>query len=157
MITLLAREQPAVDASSISGYYVHSPMQASPGYLSVITNWDGQWYESIAEEGYRSPAADDPQAASARWAWAFLPLFPLTCRAVMQLTGLSFSVAATAINLVAGAVAVILLHRLLEQQGGRVLAVCGVSLVCCFVPARCCRPHTASRSPCYCLSRRCWP
>lgn len=29
------------------GYTVYSPTPASPGYLTAITNWDGQWYLRI--------------------------------------------------------------------------------------------------------------
>ena len=41
MISLAARHQVAL-YQTIPGYYVNTPMPASPSYLSVVTNWDGQ-------------------------------------------------------------------------------------------------------------------
>lgn len=116
-------------------YYVNSPTPAAPGYLRAITNWDGQWYQQIAVNGYRIPASGDPHASDVLWSWAFPPGFPLTARFVMQLTGLDFPIAATVVNLVAGAAAMVVLFRLLERTGGHFLAASGVALTCCFVTA----------------------
>ena len=118
--------------------FVHQPIPADPGYWGVLTNWDGQWYEYIATEGY--PAAGAAAAATGQnpnpyMAWAFPPLFPLTVRGVMLLSGVSMPVAATMANLAFGAAAMIILYRLLERTGGRTLAASGVLLSSCFMAA----------------------
>ena len=51
MISLSARTQVAL-THTLPGYYVYTPTPASPGYLDAITNWDGQWYQRIVEQGY---------------------------------------------------------------------------------------------------------
>jgi len=35
---------------------------ASPGYFDLLTNWDGQWYQDVAQNGYPAhlPRAGDP-------------------------------------------------------------------------------------------------
>ena len=134
-IALASSRQIALDQSTIDGLFVHTPTPADPGYWAIITNWDGQWYESIAQDGYQTPHAGDPNAGDQLWAWAFPPLFPLLVRGAMLLTGASFPVAATALNLTLGATAMVLLFRLLDRTGGRTLATSGVALTCCFISA----------------------
>jgi len=130
---LASRSQPALPFS-FAGLYVQSPMPAAPGYLGVITNWDGQWYKSIAVDGYQltSGGQTDPDKS---WAWAFLPVFPMTVRGLMWLTGMGFAEAASVINFVAGGAAMVLLYRLLERPGGRFLAASGVALTSTFISA----------------------
>lgn len=132
VLVVAAKSQPALSLNF--GQYLQSPMPASPGYLGVITNWDGQWYKSIAVDGYQMPAGDgsDPNRS---WAWAFLPLFPMLVRAFMWLTGMGFAGAATVVNLTAGAAAMLVMYKLLEKPGGRFLAASGVALSCTFITA----------------------
>jgi len=134
MISLSARTQIAL-THTLPGYYVHTPTPASPGYLDAITNWDGQWYQRIVEQGYAVTAV----GAFDQWAKAFAlnqpPLFPLTVRALMAATGLGFGVAATIVNLVAGGVTMLLLYRLLEPYAGRFVAASAVALLCTFMSA----------------------
>src|SRR5690348_312046 len=37
-------------------YFVHTETPASPGLSGVLANWDGQWYERIATDGYPTAA-----------------------------------------------------------------------------------------------------
>jgi len=140
MISLSARTQIALTHTLPGyivspGYTVYSPTPASPGYLTAITNWDGQWYLRIVEQGYDVTAVGDYE----QWAKAFAlnqpPLFPLMVRAVMWATGLGFGAAATAVNLLAGSVMVLLLYRLIEPFAGRFVAGSAVALLCTFVSA----------------------
>jgi len=72
----------------------------------VLTRWDASWYLIIAEYGYpRNP----PQGASSL---GFFPLYPLMTRGVEAVTGLGFKTSAVAVNMVAGAVAAVLVWRL---------------------------------------------
>src|ERR1035437_486827 len=42
VISLAARQQVALPSPEHPGIYQFSPHPASPGYLGLITNWDGQ-------------------------------------------------------------------------------------------------------------------
>lgn len=106
-------------------YFVWHPMPAHPGYWGVVTNWDGQWYRFIAEAGYLPASVDG--SATAGWAWAYPPGYPSAVAAVMRLTGASFPVAATVISIVAGAMAMVLMYRYVDQQAGPVNAVAAVA------------------------------
>ncbi|MGA1263924.1 MAG: mannosyltransferase family protein [Prochlorothrix sp.] len=62
-----------------------SPHLENPWF--ILTHWDGEWYRSIAEQGYSY--APDGQEYNV----AFFPLFPLLVRGLMAI-GLPFPVAA---------------------------------------------------------------
>jgi len=55
-------------------------------------------------------------------AWAFFPLFPYLVRGVMQVTGAEWAVAAPLVALVLGAVAAVVIHRLIEVGAPRAVA-----------------------------------
>jgi hypothetical protein len=134
MISLSARTQVAL-THTLPGYYVYAPTPASPSYLSAITNWDGQWYQRIVEQGYAVSAV----GTFDQWAKAFAlnqpPIFPLSVRALMWATGLGFGVAVTVVNLLVGAITVLLLYRLVEPYAGRFVAASAVALLCTFMSA----------------------
>ena len=136
MISLSARTQIALSHSypGNTGYLVYSPSPASPPYLSAITNWDGQWFFRIVEQGYDLTAVTSDEQF-ARTFTLRPPLFPMTIRAVMWATGLGFGAAATLVNLLVGSVTVLLLYRLIEPTAGRFVAGSAVALLCTFVSA----------------------
>jgi len=134
MISLSARTQVAL-THTLPGYYVYTPTPASPGYLDAITNWDGQWYQRIVEQGYAVTAVGSFEQWAKTFALNQPPLFPLTVRALMWATGLGFGVSATILNLLAGSVTVLLLYRLLEPYAGRFVAGSAVALLSTFVSA----------------------
>ena len=105
-----------------------------PGYLGVVSLWDGDWYRRIAEGGYPSvlPVKD---GLTQQNQWAFYPLFPALSRGVMNLTGASWAVAATAVALVAGAGLVLVLRSLMAPLVGDRLALWTVVLLCCYPAA----------------------
>jgi len=114
---------------------VYSPAPASPGYLTAITNWDGQWYLRIVEQGYDVTAITSYEQFAKAFALNQPPLFPMMIRAVMWATGLGFGAAATLVNLIVGSATVLLLYRLLESYAGRFVAASAVALLCTFVSA----------------------
>lgn len=122
-IILSAGQQVAL-SDARDDYYVYEPSPADPGYLGVVSNWDGQWYRQIATDGYQnpSPGASPQEARDTLWAWAFPPAYPMVVRGVMMLTSLSFPVAATIVSCLAGAAAMVLMYRLVVRTGGQFLA-----------------------------------
>ncbi len=108
---------------------------AEPSYLDVVRTWDGQFYQALAEEGYRAPAAGDPLAAGLEFAWTFPPVFPIAVRSGMWLTGGSFPVVATVLNLLVSAVAMVLLYGLVRRTAERWVALAVVGTTCFFVSA----------------------
>ena len=90
-----------------------------PDYWDMVVIWDGQWYRQIAEHGYPDGLPLNELGHVDYNAWAFFPLFPMLLLVVMA-TGLSFSLAATAVNLLAGAGAAVLLwHLVVSGPPGR--------------------------------------
>jgi len=135
VISLAARQQVALPSPAHPGIYQFTAHPASPGYLGLITNWDGQWYERIATLGYHLPGAGASGAKDTLWTYAFLPVFPTVVGAMMAVTGLSFAVCVTVVNLVAGAAAMVVMFALLERTAGRFVAGAAVLLTCCSVAA----------------------
>ena len=128
-----APRQQALAPGRKSGYFAAEPLPAHPGYLQLLTNWDGQWYQSIARHGYPSLTGGG-SSIDAQQAWAFPPGFPLLTRAVMAL-GVSFPIAALLLNLACGAAAMVLLFALVERRNGRFAAATAVATTCCFITA----------------------
>lgn len=128
MIVVAARHQIALDGS-IADYRTTSPTPAAPGYLGVATNWDAQWYWTIAQHGY---PASLPMRGNLVWLneWAFAPLYPLTVRGLMAVTGAGFAVTATVLTLVLSLVAVVLVHKLVAETAGPFPARATTLLLC---------------------------
>jgi hypothetical protein len=107
---------------------------APSGYLTTATNWDGQWYWEIADRGYPAELPRDPSGNVLQNPWAFFPAYPMTVRLIMAATGLGFPVAAVLVSLVAGAVATLLVYRLLapvtDRLGARLLVVMLNTFIC---------------------------
>jgi hypothetical protein len=135
IIAIAARGQVALPSPDHPGIYQFTPHPASPGYLGLITNWDGQWYERIATLGYHLPGPGSSGGKDALWTFAFLPVFPTVVGAMMALTGLSFALSATVVNLVAGGAAMVVMFALVERSAGRFAASTAVASTCCFVAA----------------------
>lgn len=105
---------PVVDADF---YKVAVPTPASPGYLGVVSNWDGQWFRSIAENGYPDTLPRTADGAILPNEWAFSGGYPTLVRAVMA-TGLDFPLAASLVSLTCFAAALVLLHRMVRSRMG---------------------------------------
>jgi len=135
VIAFAARAQVPLPSPDHPGIYQFTAHPGSPGYLALITNWDGQWYERIATDGYHLPSAGDPRASNALHAFAFLPVFPVLAGAMMTVTGQSFAVCATVLNLVAGGAAMVVMFTLVERTAGWIVAGAAVLFTCCFVAA----------------------
>lgn len=120
LIVHLGRDQLALDVGQ--GFYLYEPVPADPGYFRLLENWDGQWYRTIAEDGY---PRDLPRVEGEvqQNPWAFFPAFPMLVRLLMVLTQLPFGVVAGLLSLVCSTVALVLFHRLVARSGGTFVAL----------------------------------
>jgi len=131
-ILIVARHQIAL-SGIIDGYHVTLPSPADPGYATVASNWDGQWFMQIANVGYPDNLPRDSAGEVTMNAWAFPPAYPMLVRIVMAATGLNFYIAASTLSLVLGAVAVTVLFQLMQQATNHFTACATTVLTCTFV------------------------
>ena len=107
-------------------YVEEAKFPADPGYLKMLTNWDGQWYQSIAHHGYPSYLTLDQFGHVQMNQWAFFPLFPALTRLVMFVTADNFALAATIVSTICAGLAMVLLFRMVRESGGLFLATISV-------------------------------
>ncbi len=115
-------------------HYGTSADDAPLGYLTAVTRWDGQWYWEIAAHGYPAHLPVDAAGAVQENPWAFFPLYPYIVRAVMFVSRQDFPIAASIVSLTFGALAMMVLYRLVARRHGHlggVLAVLGLSTFVC--------------------------
>jgi len=115
---------------------------ASPSYLDYVGYmFDGSWYRQIAEQGYPAELPVGADGLVQQNAWAFFPAFPGLVRAVMEVTGGTWVVVAPLVATVLGALAVLVVHRVVTEGAPRAveawpgLPLATVALVCAFPPA----------------------
>jgi hypothetical protein len=106
-----------------------------PGYLGVVSLWDGDWYRRVAESGYPHSLPIDGYGHVAQNEWAFYPLYPFTVRGVIRLFGTGWPVSASLVSLVCGGIAVLIMRSLVEAMAGRSVAMWTVALFCFFPSA----------------------
>src|SRR5918911_1081627 len=68
----------------------------------------------IAEQGYPAHLPVDAQGHVLMNSWAFFPLFPVAAGMLSRLTGLGFTTVAPLLNLALGAIAIVVMYRLLS-------------------------------------------
>lgn len=96
---------------------------ARPSYLQFTgLMWDASWYRGIAESGYPDELPVGADGLVTQNPWAFFPLFPYLVRGVMLVTRAEWHVAAPLVALVLGAVAAVVVHRLVERGAPRAVA-----------------------------------
>lgn len=86
-----------------------------PSYLSFASIWDGAWYRVIAASGYPSTLPIDAAGHVTENAWAFMPAYPFTVRALMTVTGGSFEFVAVWVSLLTGWGAALVFRRLMGR------------------------------------------
>lgn len=129
---LLARGQIALPIG-LERIRISYPLPADPGYLAAMTNWDGQWYRVIAEEGYPRVLPRVGHGGIDMNPWAFFPVFPLAVRAIMTATGLPFVVVGPVLSTLVGFAAMFLLFKLIDQAVGRWEAIVAVVATCFYI------------------------
>ncbi|WP_445443690.1 hypothetical protein [Clavibacter sp. km1a] len=103
---------------------------ASPSYLQFAAFWDAGWYRDIATSGYPAVLPVDAAGHVQSNPWAFMPVYPALVRAIQDATGASFELAGVAVSVVAGAGAVLVLHRLLSRSLSPSSTLLAVVIVC---------------------------
>lgn len=91
-------------------------MSPDAGFMEFLARlWDGSWYGIIAEDGYPSELPVDADGDVDFSPWAFFPIFPLLARLLMRVTGLSWNVIGPTLSVVLGAVAMLMLFKVIQQ------------------------------------------
>lgn len=109
------------------------PSPADPGYLAVMTGWDGQWYRVIAEQGYPAVLPRVGWGGIDMNPWAFFPVFPMSVGLLMTVTGLPFALVAPLLSTAIGFAAMHMLFKLVDQAVGRWEAIVAVVATCFFI------------------------
>jgi hypothetical protein len=96
---------------------------AKPSYLRFTgLMWDATWYRTIAEQGYPAVLPHGADGLVQQNPWAFFPLFPYLVRGVMILSRAPWYVAAPLVALALGAIAAVVVYRLIERGSPRAVA-----------------------------------
>jgi hypothetical protein len=134
VVVIAGRNQIAIPAS-LSSYHASVPTGAAPGYWTIMTNWDGQWYRTIATQGYPVDLPLNATGQVVQNVWGFYPLYPLLVGGLIRVTGLSFAFVGPAVSVSLGAVAVVVMFRLVEDALGTTAARMATVLTCTFMSA----------------------
>jgi hypothetical protein len=87
-------------------------------WRNLMLRWDAHYYESIARSGYPAALPVGPDGSVLPNNWAFFPAFPFAVRWLSSGTGLEFVTAAVVLNLAAGALAAVLIARIVNIHAG---------------------------------------
>jgi hypothetical protein len=101
-----------------------------PNFFTFSGSWDSSFYRRIALDGYPRDLPVDAAGNVLPNPWAFLPLYPVVVRALMAVTGLDFFVAGVIASTIFGAVASVVLYRLVLARGTQRTALWAVVLWC---------------------------
>ena len=104
--------------------------RSDPNFFTFSGSWDTWFYRQIALTGYPTELPTDAAGHVEPNAWAFLPVFPAVVRGVSAFTGLDFYAAGVLVASVCGALAALLLYRLLAVRVGVTSALWAVALFC---------------------------
>lgn len=135
VMVLVAQRQQIAMGIGIDYIRILYPSPAAPGYLTTMTNWDGQWYREIATNGYPVVLPRDAFGRVDMNVWAFWPLYPMLVGLVMKATGLPFIVVGPILAMLIGAVAVWLLFKLVDEAVGRWEAIVVTVAICFYMAA----------------------
>lgn len=104
------------------------PWSAGPQWYYRLLRWDSGWYAGIVRDGYHY--SSDPSAPSAV---VFYPLYPLLCRALVSLFGVSVDMALLLVSNIASVAVALLMTKLVKDELGDEVAL--LSMACfCFFP-----------------------
>lgn len=87
------------DPDVFGGHLRLDPLTGGSSHVDFASQWDGQWYRQIVEEGYPAELPRDEQGSIIANRWAFYPLYPSLVRGLMAVTGLPFATAGMILSL----------------------------------------------------------
>lgn len=136
LIGVASRVYSGLLVASAAGRQEPNSWTGSPvTYTGMTMMWDGTWYRRIAENGYPAVLPHDAAGALQQNEWAFYPLFPMTCRAIMAVTGLGFREVggslSVGLSLVATVLVAVCLRRFMSDRG----ALLATAVWACFFAA----------------------
>ena len=102
----------------------------SPDYASFATIWDGHWYYIISAVGYPTTLPITSTGNVGESAWAFMPVYPFTVRALTELTGVPFAPLAVFVSVLCAVGTALLLYRLMRHVLPEGTALFTVALFC---------------------------
>ena len=109
-----------VDSRTLAGLGGTTPQE--PGAVhtitQVLTSWDGRWYLEIIRHGYPSSIPPNITYSQVEARAAFFPVYPMLARAVDVVLPGGDTFAAIFLNIVLGAVAVLLVGLLARELYG---------------------------------------
>lgn len=98
---------------------------AKPDYWSFVNIWDARWYGEVLQNGYPEVLPTDAAGNVQENAWAFYALFPVLGRVVAGLTGLQPALAMTAVAMVSGLGAALVIYSLFRRKASHRTALWG--------------------------------
>ncbi|MDJ0348782.1 hypothetical protein [Cryobacterium sp. PH29-G1] len=120
----------AVFAVATRAGWTFASYRTDPSFFTFSGSWDSSFYRQIALQGYPAELPTDAAGNIEPNAWAFLPFFPWLTRGIVAVTGLDFYVAGVLVATLFGALAALMLHRLLAPRVGASSALWAVALFC---------------------------
>jgi hypothetical protein len=133
LVYLISRGLDFLIVGRVARFQAPSPWNsANPGYLGIVSLWDGDWYRRIAENGYPQSLPIDGYGHVAQNEWAFYPLYPFTTRVVMRIFGAGWPLSASIVSLICSALAVVVMRDVVDRLAGRDVALWTVALFCFF-------------------------
>ncbi len=103
-----------------------------PDYWNFINIWDARWYAEVLGHGYPAALPLDNAGNVQENAWAFYPLFPLLGRSLAALTGMAPAAALTAIAMLSGLAAALVIYRVFRRRASHRTALWGAVFVSTF-------------------------
>ncbi len=119
---LISRAMVLAAAGAVAAAQQPRPTNAKGPILDVLTSWDGLWYFEVVRHGYPASVPAnityfDPEARA-----AFFPAYPLLVRAADRVVPGGDVMAGLAVNLVLGALAVLLVGLIARRLYGDAVA-----------------------------------
>jgi hypothetical protein len=129
---VISRAMVLAAAGAVAAAQQPRPTNARGPILNVLTSWDGQWYFEVIRHGYPTsvPARVtffDPEARA-----AFFPLYPLVVKVADRILPGGDVAASLFVNLVLGALAVLLVGIIARRLYGDVVAGRSMMLMALF-------------------------
>jgi hypothetical protein len=103
---------------------------AQPGYAAFANMWDGLWYHIVAVGGYPAELPVTAEGHVGENAWAFMPVYPITVRLLMVLSGAPWEPVAVFVSVACSLGTALLFYTLMRRVQPQSTALFAVVLFC---------------------------